>query len=719
MSDPVVGSPSQALRKGRTSTGEYSLSKRGARHATVEPITHRPVPITHTLKPLGVESLGFDPRKTKDKISGNQKELANLQDALAQRGTAIAKQQCLAVNLVSLLHQVLGCYITKDKQAEQLPAVEDIFKRSDDSILGLLQSHYGKLYSTWRTEERHRMLPGLSTLFSVAQEKPIVCRRGLRNVYGLVKDERPNFQAYNLGADGVGLSELFTGLVATVHPALAKLQYCHAVILQEASEEPVSIEKARMAFLAGEATEAEKRVLREHIHNDQSEVKLPAADDNELKTPDPLKKERRKSSGHFFTWGDCTVVKLDENGNDAADDIFMQDLAGEDAEKTGTKKKQYGGRKKRLSVAINDEIEPTKVVDDQGVFHFGDFAIDTTGSNDYYSYGGGSSSGGSSALDFAFGDFAIGVDEETVMKHEPQRMQKNKLELNIPKKQAKANGLSIVNYTTTYLIGHAARVKCVAISPDERHILSCSHEDVIVVLSDIHTGKEMVSFSGHDDTLTSVAFSADQKHVATTSRDQNLILWDAITAKVLLQFEHDKVVICCAWSKSGRLIVSGCQDKVCRVWDTKKGKERAAFTEHTAIIISLDFAPDDKNIVSASADKTVRIWSASNGQSVRVLKGHSGIVLGCRYLPDGKQILSNDENEIKLWDVKTGACKLSMHVENVQVFLPFFVEWDKHAVFFPSEVLLSQTNPCVQRAVPTAHGTKHPSGASSSCNSQR
>eukprot|EP01061_Rhynchopus_euleeides_P005333 TRINITY_DN14590_c0_g1_i3.p1 TRINITY_DN14590_c0_g1~~TRINITY_DN14590_c0_g1_i3.p1 ORF type:complete len:263 (+),score=75.77 TRINITY_DN14590_c0_g1_i3:162-950(+) len=180
----------------------------------------------------------------------------------------------------------------------------------------------------------------------------------------------------------------------------------------------------------------------------------------------------------------------------------------------------------------------------------------------------------------------------------------------------------------------------------------------------------MVSFSGHDDTLTSVAFSQDQKHVATTSRDQNLILWDAITAKVLLQFEHDKVVICCAWSKSGRLIVSGCQDKVCRVWDTKKGKERAAFTEHVAIIISLDFAPDDKHVVSASADKTVRIWSASNGQSVRVLKGHSGIVLGCRYLSDGKQILSNDENEIKLWDVKTGACKLSMHVENIQMALP-------------------------------------------------
>ena len=322
-----------------------------------------------------------------------------------------------------------------------------------------------------------------------------------------------------------------------------------------------------------------------------------------LKTESPNEesRKRRKSSGNFFVWGECIIEK--SSPNDGGDDVFMADLAGEDI--TSKKKKTYG-RKKRLSVTFTDEIEPTQIIDDKGVFHFGDFAVDTTdsGGYDYSTYGGGGSSA-TSAMNFAFGDFAIGVDEDMVRKHDPGALAKTKKEIaaDIPKKIMSPEGLSIVNYTVRHLLGHAVRVKCVAISPDEKHILSCSHEDVIVILSDIETGREMVSFSGHDDTLTSVAFSADQKHVATTSRDQNLILWDAITAKVLLQFEHDKVVICCAWSRSGRLIASGCQDKVCRVWDTKKGKERAAFTEHVAIIISLDFSPDDKHVVSASADK--------------------------------------------------------------------------------------------------------------------
>eukprot|EP01064_Diplonema_japonicum_P016113 TRINITY_DN24127_c0_g1_i1.p1 TRINITY_DN24127_c0_g1~~TRINITY_DN24127_c0_g1_i1.p1 ORF type:complete len:766 (+),score=186.14 TRINITY_DN24127_c0_g1_i1:88-2385(+) len=677
---PVVGSPSQALRKGRQSGSNGALSKKPERFATIEPIVHRPnlIPIPQTLNPLEIKSLGFDPRKSKDTIPGKQKDLQN---EFSERGTAIAKQQCLAVNLITLLHQVVKGQCTsptsKTELEEPLPCVEEIFQGTDDNILLLLQSHYTKLYQSWRATERQRLLPGISSLLSVAQERPIIPRRGLRAVYSHVREDRPHFPSFNLGSECDGISELFiaahTG--SGIYNSLAKLESIHTNLQsgQPRQEQPVSIEKARQAFLAGEATEAEKRVLREQLEAGNKEEAPGGSKEGLLgdTKPGEAVKKRRKSSGHYFTWGDCTVVK--EADTSAADDVFMQDLAGSEDEKSTSKKKPLG-RKKRLSVSINDEVEPTKIVDDQGVFHYGDFAIDTTGgSYDYSTYGGsgGGGSGAGSALDFAFGDFAIGVDAETVMKHEPQKLlAKNKIALSVPKKQPKPEGLFIVNYTTTFLIGHAARVKCVAISPDERHILSCSHEDVIVVLSDIKTGKEMVSFSGHDDTLTSVAFSDDQKHVATTSRDQNLILWDAITAKVLLQFEHDKVVICCAWSKSGRLIVSGCQDKVCRVWDTKKGKERAAFTEHTAIIISLDFAPDDKHIVSASADKTVRIWSAASGQSVKVLKGHSGIVLGCRYLPDGKQILSNDENEIKLWDVKTGACKLSMHVENIQMALP-------------------------------------------------
>eukprot|EP00756_Hemistasia_phaeocysticola_P029355 Hpha_TRINITY_DN16228_c0_g4::TRINITY_DN16228_c0_g4_i1::g.12787::m.12787 len=631
------------------------------------------------LRAVGVDTLGFDPRQKKDVVEGRRST-----EILSERGSALARQQCLGVNLVNLLQQVLT---TLDDQVEfePLPAVQQLFQKEDAGIQGELETRFEKMHKHWVNQDRHRRLPGLSQLFAVAHDRPLVSRRALHSVYDEARQTRPWMQNYDLGSWGEGLTMLYrhadahnlssTGL-ARMHSTAARHLQCPGLPRIQGGVEEISLEDAKKALLEGTATAEAMRVLREagqQHHAATSNAPSPgtqgSSSPNE-KAPNAMK--RRKSSGKFFVWGECIMPKPQEE-EESADDLLMADLTAsvEDDEAKDKKKKAHGGRKRRMSVSITDEVEPTQIVDDKGVFHFGDFAVDTTGGYDYGGYG---SNTADAAGQFAFGDFAIGLDAETIAKFEkpkPKEAEKPKVkELAVPKKVPKPGGLTIVNYRVHNIVGHAARVKCVAVSPTQEFILSCSHEDLIVVMSEINTGREVVSFSGHDDTLTSVAFSADQKHVATTSRDQNLILWDAVTAKVILQFEHEKVVICCAWSKSGRFIVSGCQDKVCRVWDTKKGKERAAFTDHSAIIISLDFAPDDKHVVSASADKTVRIWTANNGQAVKVLKGHTGIVLACRYLPDGKQVLSNDENEVKLWDVKTGACKLSMHVENIQMALP-------------------------------------------------
>eukprot|EP01062_Namystynia_karyoxenos_P030290 TRINITY_DN22641_c0_g1_i1.p1 TRINITY_DN22641_c0_g1~~TRINITY_DN22641_c0_g1_i1.p1 ORF type:complete len:754 (+),score=202.83 TRINITY_DN22641_c0_g1_i1:105-2366(+) len=666
----MAGSAGAALRK----TSQPQASGR-----RLEGMPQRQLP---PLRTVGVESLGFNPRQDKDVLAGQAPE-----KALSERGSALALQQCLAINLINLLHQVVGTIAgTEPSGAEelsQLPPPPDIFRQDDSAILALLESHFTRLQEQWVKRDRSRRLPGLCQLFAVAHERPLMPRRALRAVMDEARITRPWLPEFDLGSNGRGLQELFRFAEASAAscPGLARL---HPVVVQhfecynlpkldDPAQAAVSLEEARKKLLEGTAGAAEMRVLREHQTHQEEDAqpteKKPAGGE----APGQDRSKRRKSSGHFFVWGECVMPKT-ERVEESADDLLMADLAAsaEDEESKEKKKKAHGGRKRRVSM-INDEVEPTKVVDDQGVFHFGDFAVDTVGGG--YDYGGyGSGIDANAAGQFAFGDFAIGLDEETIRKHaqenKPKAKPAKKQELAIPKKAPKPEGLRLVGFRQYCLIGHAARVKCIAVSPDEQHIISCSHEDLIVTMSDLVTGKEMVSFSGHDDTLTSVGFSSDQKHIATTSRDQNLILWDAITAKVVMQFEHEKVVICCAWSKSGRFIVSGCQDKICRVWDTKKGKERASFTDHTAIVISLDFAPDDKQVVSASADKTVRIWQASSGQSIKVLKGHQGIVLCCRYLPDGKQILSNDESEIKLWDVKTGACKLSMHVENMQMNLP-------------------------------------------------
>lgn len=222
------------------------------------------------------------------------------------------------------------------------------------------------------------------------------------------------------------------------------------------------------------------------------------------------------------------------------------------------------------------------------------------------------------------------------------------------------------------LVGHATRVKCFAIAPSEKEFVSCSNEDASVTLNNIQTGREIGIFTGHQDTVIHATFSHDGKYLATTSRDHTMVLWDVVTAKQLLTFDHAKVVICCVFSRDSKYVATGCQDKVCRLWETRRGRECLIFAQHEGIIISMSYAPDNAWIVSASADRTLRVWSTTTSKCRYLLAGHVGIVLACNYTNDGMFIVSNDEKLLKVWSMADGSCTMTLLVDDVTSKLGHF-----------------------------------------------
>ncbi|KPI85288.1 hypothetical protein ABL78_5655 [Leptomonas seymouri] len=216
------------------------------------------------------------------------------------------------------------------------------------------------------------------------------------------------------------------------------------------------------------------------------------------------------------------------------------------------------------------------------------------------------------------------------------------------------------SFQATSALGHATRVKCIALSPSETDFASCSNEDASISLNNLNMGSEVGIFTGHQDTIINATFSPDGKYLATTSKDKTMILWDVVTTKTLLTFTHPKVVICCCFSPDSKYLVSGCQDRICRLWDTKRGKEWLSYTGHEGIIISIAFSPDGNYVCSASADKSLRVWSATTTKTRLHLTGHAGIILSCSYTTDGRHIISNDESLLCVWSAEDGSCKLSL-----------------------------------------------------------
>jgi WD40 repeat protein len=114
---------------------------------------------------------------------------------------------------------------------------------------------------------------------------------------------------------------------------------------------------------------------------------------------------------------------------------------------------------------------------------------------------------------------------------------------------------------------------------------------------------------------TSIAFSPDGKTVAAAVASQNtLTLWNVASGKELCQclghpFGHnDGWIYALAFSRDGKTLFSGCQDRTIRLWDTATGKERSRLRGHRGAVHTLALSPDGARLASGSKDCTILIW---------------------------------------------------------------------------------------------------------------
>jgi WD40 repeat protein len=71
---------------------------------------------------------------------------------------------------------------------------------------------------------------------------------------------------------------------------------------------------------------------------------------------------------------------------------------------------------------------------------------------------------------------------------------------------------------------------------------------------------------------------------------------------------HQGPVTGIAFSRDGRLAVSGSRDKSLRLWERASGRTIAVLDGHNAAVTGVAYHADGRRIASASADGTVRIW---------------------------------------------------------------------------------------------------------------
>jgi hypothetical protein len=150
------------------------------------------------------------------------------------------------------------------------------------------------------------------------------------------------------------------------------------------------------------------------------------------------------------------------------------------------------------------------------------------------------------------------------------------------------------------LTGHSNWVRAVAITPDNKQVVSASSDNTLK-LWDVATGEELATLTGHSDSVNAVAITPDNKQVVSASSDNTLKLWDVAT-----------------------------------------GSERATLTGHSDSVNAVAITPDGKQAVSASWDNTLKLWDLATGDVVASFGG-DGALLGCAISPDGVTVVAGEE----------------------------------------------------------------------------
>lgn len=168
------------------------------------------------------------------------------------------------------------------------------------------------------------------------------------------------------------------------------------------------------------------------------------------------------------------------------------------------------------------------------------------------------------------------------------------------------------------------------------------------------------SNSSGDLYIRSLCFSPDDRLLATGAEDKLIRIWDLASKKIVKVLKgHEQDIYSLDFFPEGNRLVSGSGDKTVRIWDLNYSQCSLTLSiEETVTTVAV--SPDGLSIAAGSLDTTVRVWDASTGFLIESLdsgsedgNGHEQSVYSVAFSSDGKKIASGSlDRTVKLWNLE-------------------------------------------------------------------
>ncbi|GFN92216.1 katanin p80 wd40 repeat-containing subunit b1 [Plakobranchus ocellatus] len=109
--------------------------------------------------------------------------------------------------------------------------------------------------------------------------------------------------------------------------------------------------------------------------------------------------------------------------------------------------------------------------------------------------------------------------------------------------------------------------------------------------------------------------------------------------------------------KSGRVLVTGGDDRKVNLWSVGKPHSIMSLTGHTTSIESVRFGHDEELVVAGSQSGALKIWDLEAAKILRTLTGHKAGIKSLDFHPYGNFAASGSMDcNVKLWDIRRKGC---------------------------------------------------------------
>nr|XP_012148526.1 PREDICTED: katanin p80 WD40 repeat-containing subunit B1 isoform X4 [Megachile rotundata] len=168
---------------------------------------------------------------------------------------------------------------------------------------------------------------------------------------------------------------------------------------------------------------------------------------------------------------------------------------------------------------------------------------------------------------------------------------------------------------------------------------------------------KLQDFVAHSSNVNCLALGHKSGRVLVTGGDDKKVnLWAVGKQNCIMSLSgHTTPIECVRFGQTEDLVCAGSQTGALKIWDLEHAKLARTLTGHKAGIRCMDFHPYGELLASGSLDTAIKLWDIRRKGCIFTYKGHNRMVNSLKFSPDGQWIASaGEEGMVKLWDLRAG-----------------------------------------------------------------